>query len=524
MSKSKSDANAIITIGMIMICILAVVLLITGCDTIGDIDNKRDIYATTERDQQVYTTFEKPVTAPNEIKYLVPNAQTEVTMDILPTFDSASSVSGPNRTINYPIFSGLKSQEVEDKINAQIQSFISEISEQLEPETIVPFRGIKKIINEKSTFSDSYISLYTSFNANNILSLRAYGSGTYKASVEAFNESTWVSIAKGLTLDLNTGERVPLEALFVDGYDYESVINDAISEQIGQNNLMDETYLDYSYSPARLTKPFDGIDSEQPYVLDQFNLTIIIHANDSRFDSGFDQVTFPITLSKFGENLAIDSRYFEPENNLFVDEAERRLLPVWKAGGQGRTYNFNGTFDGGTWNLMTYLQGEQPNERSDDVKLDAVYDALIAESTSYLNDLKIEGKDNRAEMSLSKVSYGPFASIYKSLWLSHGNDYSSTFDYMMYDASGRKLTLGDLFVDGFDYDAIVREQVRSKLIEIGQFTDEEIDTMYAAKSFSMDQSSLMIHLPLPELINGMDFHQIYIPFEVFGVRNLTIFD
>jgi len=389
-----------------------------------------------------------------------------------------------------------------------------------------PFRGIKTIIDEKSTFSDSYISLYTSFSANNILSLRAYGSGTYKASVEAFKESTWISIAQGVTLDLNTGERVPLEALFVDGYDYKSVINEAIVEQIGQNNLMDEAYMEYTYFPARLTKPFDGIKPDQPYVLDQFNLTIIIEANDARFDSSFEQITFPITLAKFGDHLAIDKRYFVPENNLFVDETERRTLPEWKAGGQGRSYNYNGTFEGGTWFLMAYVQGDQSEQEDDnsDDKLDAVYDALIADSKAYLNGLKIEGKDNHAEMSLSKVMYGRYASIFKSLWLTNGNDYSGKLEYLMYDESGRRLILEDLFVEGFDYMPILKEQIDIKFAEIDQFTDQEIGTMFAAKSFTLNHSSLTIHLPLPDLRAGTDFYQVDIPFEIFGVRNMTIFD
>jgi hypothetical protein len=523
MSKLKSDANAIIAIGMIMICILAIVLLITGCRTV---ENRTDIYATSESVQQIYTTFNNPVSEPSDIKYLVPNALSEVSMEKLPKVESPRAVSGPKHTLNYPVYSGLKSREIQEKVNSQIQSVIFEIGKQLDPKTIVPFRGIKKIINDKSTLSDSYISLYTSFSANNILSVRAYGSGTYKASVEAFKESTWVSIAKGLTIDLNTGENVPLEALFVDGYDYESAINDAIAEQIGQSNLMDEAYMEYTYFPARLTKPFDGIKPDQPYILDQFNLTIIIDANDARFDSGFDQATFSITLAKFGENLAIDKRYFELENNLFIDETERRSLPEWKAGGHGRSYNYNGTFEGGTWFLMAYIQGDQSeqNDNNSDDKLDAIYDALIADSKVYLNGLKIEGKDNHVEMTLSKVMYGRYASIFKSLWLANGNDYSGTLAYLMYDVSGKQLTLDDLFIEGFEYEPILNEQIGIKFSEIGQFTDQEIATMFAAKSFTLNQSSVTIHLPLPDLRTGTNFYQVDFPFEIFGVRNMTIFD
>lgn len=507
MSKLKSDSNSIIAIGMIMICMLVIAFLITGCDAIDLTDEALDIYATTEKETQVYTTYNNPVTMPIDIKYLVPNAISEVIQE--------SNDGTTYNNVSYPAYSGLKSQEVQDKVNAQVESLILEIKGLLDPQTIAPFRGIKSIVKETTTLSDSYISFYTSFSANNILSIRCYGSGTYKASVDAFNETSWISVNRGLNLDLNTGEKVPLDALFIDGYDYESVINDAIVEHIDQNNLMDETYLEYTYFPARLTKPFDGIDDDQAYCLDNFNLTIIIDENDPRFDTVFEQITFSVPLAKFGDNLAINARYYEVGNNLYIDETERRILPVWKSDGQGQSTNFEGTFEGGKWYLIAYDQNDH---------LDDVFDRILTESKAYLNGLVIEGKDNFAEMMLSKVSIGRFTSFSQSLWVTKGDDYISSMDYQLYDATGKMLDLEDLFIEGFDYESSIKNYVKAQLLINGQYTDADIESAYASNCFTLEQSNLMIQLPLLDLVTGSNFQQVYIPFESFGVRNMTIFN
>jgi hypothetical protein len=514
MSKSKSDSNAIIAIGMIMICILAIVLLIAGCDAIGMSDDL-DIYATTESEQSVYTSFKKPVTAPSEIKYLVPNALTEVNSEVSPKFDPPREIVGPEHMVYYPAYTGLRSQSVEAKLNAGIESLIFDLGRQMEPKTIAPFRGIRTKFDETSILTSSYISLYTSFNANNILSVRGYAYCNYKVSDADYDGPTWMSLSSGLTIDLNTGEMVPLEALFIDGYDYESVINDVILEQIEQNNLTDELYLAYSYSPARLTKPFDGIAHDQAYCLDNFNLTIIIEPDDSRFDVAFEQITFSIGLENFGDNLAIGTRYYEPESNLFVDETEKRMLPVWQSNGRGQSENTEGVFEGGKWYLSSYDQDE---------RLDDLYEAFVLESKEALNALKMDGKDNNATVTLSKISVGRFVIITKNLWLTKGRDYESSTEYQVYDTSGKKLALSDLFVDGFDYDSIIETQVRERIAQSGNFTEAEIENAMEQKIFTLDQSNLTIQIPFPDLRTGSDFLQVYIPFEAFGVRNMTIFD
>ncbi len=512
---SKPTETSTVAIFIIMAVILSVILLLTGCSTGGKSDPSIDIYATTEGTPMTYTLTNHPVKEPNEIKYLVPNALSEETMEKLPSVDSPRESEGKNIYVYYAIYSGLKSQEVLDKVNAKVQSLLLGIDSLLNPDTIVPFRGIKAVIDDKSSRTSSSISVYTSFSANNLLSIRGYGSGTYQTHGSAINEERWVSLSRGLNLDLNTGESVPLEALFIDGYDYESVINTSIVEQIDQNNLMDEAYLGYTFLPARLTQPFDGINHDQSYCLDPFNLTIIIDANDPRFDSGFEQVTFTISLSEFGDNLAMDARYFDSEHNLFVDETEKRMLPVWRVGAQGLSKNFEGSFEGGKWTLMAYNQSDRLND---------VYDAMIEASKAYLNALKMEGKDNYAEMTLSKVAIGRFITFSKNLWISQGNDYVNNVKYSLYDAFGKKLTLKDLFIEGFDYEAVIKKRVIERMLENRNFTDAEFENAFALKQFTLYESNLTIILPVTNEGMAPELLEVYIPFEIFGVHNMTIFD
>jgi len=385
----------------------------------------------------------------------------------------------------------------------------------LNPKTIAPFRGIKTLIHDNTVRSSSSISLYTSFNANNILSLRGYGSGTYDTEVGGVKEESWVNISKGLNLDLNTGENIPLKALFVDGYDYERVINSDIMAQINQNNLTDEDYLEYIFMPTRLAKPFNGIKSDQAYCLDAFNLSIIFDVEDERFDTKFEQVLFTVPLDKFGDNLAINTRYLDPENNLYTDETERRLLPNWKIQEIGQPKSLEGSFEGGKWYLMAYSQSGL---------LEDIYDALIEESRIYLSTLKMAGKDNYAEISLCKNTIGRYISFSKYSWTSQGDTGISDTEFMLYDTSGNEILLEDLFVKDFDFETILKEEVRKSILKDNYYSDSEIDDAYAAKRFTIDQSNIVVQVALPDHGEGIYPQQIYIPFEAIGVRNMTIFD
>lgn len=96
--------------------------------------------------------------------------------------------------ITYFQIEGLKNQEIQNKINKEIE--------------IEALNGYKEYIDLDKVVNAS-ISLYETANFSNILSLSAYSWG--KTDDDSDNV---INVQKGITYDLNTGNRIKLEDLF----------------------------------------------------------------------------------------------------------------------------------------------------------------------------------------------------------------------------------------------------------------------------------------------------------------------
>lgn len=444
-----------------------------------------------------YSDFGYSVEMGREINYLVPNNL--IIKDI-------QNDSNKYYTY-YPDISGLKDKKVESKLNDAITNLVNETKVQLKPETIVPYRGIKAIVAENAIINNSMISVYASYNYNNIVSLQLRGSGEYSSG-----KTTWVSITRGLNIDLNSGEHVPLSALFVDGYDYEKAINDAVMKELGKSNGMDLQWGDHGYN---LVKPFTGILENQPYVLTDYGLVILFDERDSRFDGAFQTVSIYLDYGIFENNLALDKRYYDESNALYEDETINRVFTAWRKDGNNNYDELYGALPGGNY----YININNSTDR-----LENIFEKMIDEAKNEILAMSFEGTDSFVDAYLSKRRFGSYVVITKNSNIYTEGKGISEETSIVFDKNDQILKLSDLFVSAFDFDSVIKRSIEVACENNHDYDYEKVMSEYGALKFVLDQRGIIIKIPYLHQVDYLNKYVINIPFGEFGIENLVIFD
>ena len=488
-----------------------IAMIITSCSNPPVQDTTESLTEPVTSVQRQYSTSGVPVTEPHKIKWLVQNNLKEVEV----------REENKQRTSSYMSVTGLKDKAVETKINDRIQTKVTEIEKALQPETIAPFRGIRTKIYEDSKLLNSSVYSYTAFNFNHILSVQFQGSGNYGAdgSMYGGENTIFLNVSDAINIDLNTGEEIALKDIFVDGYDYVRAINDYILVEIGNQNGMEEFKANddsmYFYNGYQLVAPFDGISEEQPYGLARHTLIIMFPPDDPRFISANFSVSFAIPLGYFGDNLAIDERFYASGISLFEDAKTCMMLVSWGNGKQSGGKWEEGTFDNGRYSINIF--------NSTDAFEDA-FDAYVEDLRSYLKSLHAEGRDNFVDAYVTKREIGGYVTFSKNWWsvISQVNGYYS--DQVVYDEKGEKLALSDLFVSGYDYETTIREKIKAQYMQTNNLAEAELFQYYGQRQFTIEDMSLGFSFPAPDKMKDYGTIWMSIAFDEFGLENLTIFD
>lgn len=490
---------------------LMITSMITSCSNPPVQDTTESLAEPVTSVQKQYSTSGVPVTEPHKIKWLVQNN--------LITEEQREENS--KHTINYVKIAGLKDKNVETKINDRIQSKVTEIEKALQPETIAPFRGVRTKIFEDSKLLNSSVYSFTAFNFNHILSVQFQGSGNYGAdgSMYGGENTIFLNISDAINIDLNTGDEIALKDIFVNGYDYVSAINDYIMKEIGNQNGIEEfkdndDYMFY-YNGYQLVAPFDGISEEQPYGLARHTLIVMFPPDDPRFISANFSVSFAIPLGYFGDNLAIDQRFYASDTSLYDDAKTSMVLISWGNGQQGGGQWEEGSFDNGRYTINIYNNTDVFDER---------FDAYVEDLRSYLKSLHAEGRDNFVDAYVTKREIGGFVTFSKNWWsvMSQVNGYYS--EQVVYDENGDKKELSDLFVPGFDYETVIRERIKAQYMKTNNLTEAEFFQYYGQRQFSIEDMSLSFSFPAPDMMKDYGTIWASIEFDEFGIENLTIFE
>ena len=492
---ANDKTNRILRHYTVLLGILVIALLLTGCTESAN--NGMDIREVPTREPLIYSTHANPVSKAPQMPFFVPNN--------LVFTQSTESELGFNM-MEYSLVSGLKDEAVEAKINALIQNEVKQVKAMLEPETIAPYRGIRTVVDVDTNITNRQIFMNTYFDNNNMLSIRFSGSGSISG-----RQSEWINVERILNIDLNTGDHIPLKALFIDGFDYVTAINDAVKSVIDSQQSAEEISEYYFYRPFNLVKPFDGIDENQTYALSEYHLDIIFDILDPRFDAGFGPTIVSISLNQFKDHLAIFSRYTAENNSLFLDETEKRKLWAWEESGLQEAFVESGTYSGGNYHITVYNGLE---------KLETRMDEILDETRNWINGLNEEG-DVTFWLTSSKVGPYMIVNCYQDRFL--GNRSYQEQRSEIYDSEGKRIEFEDLFVDGAHYETVIKEQIKRQCNENSNYDYVKVMANYDSAVFSLSSSGVNIWIPLgyngqyDEVFYGMiDFHE-------FGVRQFKMF-
>jgi hypothetical protein len=411
---------------------------------------------------------------------------------------------------NYQVISGLKDKLVEEKINKELKEVANNLFIQLESE----FSSSKKTNSIK--YKQKRMNSFISYSFNNVIFVEFYTS--VDAIVQGFDYGpTYKNVFYGY--DLNTGERIILADLFKPGFDYKAKLNNFICQYLIENNYDD-------YEAQRMIKPFQGIRENQSYSFGIDGLRIILdEKNDEFFINGYyDQIVIP--LKYLGDDLYIFDKYFDESENIFEKQKLiKKLFPNQIEFKANSTIN-----EGNERYFIDITQGEFINIPNKEIQ--KKINEIVAD-TSNLEEFKEKIKalkdDNLGSHFSNFVNLFMNAGGYLSMGVTEEiffkNAYEQKRKTFNYDFNlNKEIVLEDLFVEGTDITSIIKSYISNldyilteEMIEIG------VSEAVSSNNYCFDEYGVSIYFS-PAGSKLDEFQKwIYIPFEKFGVENISLF-
>lgn len=443
------------------------------------------------------------INSPVGISYLIQNPLTVNTIeksDVPEFYESSISLAG------------FKDAAIEKAINDEISVLFQEVKEGALP----PYRGIKKIIPEKSELTGSTVSTNLSYNYNNVASIVVYGYRNYE-------NSQYVGITKALNYDLNTGKQISLKDVFTDDVDYVKLINDHISNMILKNNIEDEDYYGMAFSGARLIAPFKGISENQSFFLIQGGIGLILDENNPEFDIGLYPATINIYFQELGDCIAITERFYDEGQSPFTSNEPivKEFMQYFSS--EQEIVKESNTQIGHIMIFSSYRYPDQiPQEAKDRILALSVIDQ---DRISRLNAAYVAGNnDSSFEQHVWAIRAGSYTSVQRNTNNYANGGWESAIDSICFDQDGKELALKDLFVEGFDYENKIRKALTASMAEMSLKDTYDIDALMQTIQFSIGNSEINIYTDAIKA-DAMSSYPIYalLTFKDIGCDNMTIF-
>ncbi|MCD4712863.1 MAG: hypothetical protein K8R73_06225, partial [Clostridiales bacterium] len=178
------------------------------------------------------------------------------------------------------------------------------------------------------------------------------------------------------------------------------------------------------------------------------------------------------------------------------------------------------TVDGRDWYTSTYNSSvdEIIKTRSDEL------------SEEVREKIKIVLEDNPEYTSIyenkSWAQIGPFTNLRIDINLvANNNYYWASYSYV-FDDLGKILTLADLFVDSFNYEALLKDEViQATQAQQIILTDDQIQLLSDTLMFQINSTSLYFTtLPINRDQRESSPISLFFQFDEIGIENLKIFD
>jgi hypothetical protein len=409
----------------------------------------------------------------------------------------------------YPVISGLKDKSVQDKINKELAELAKTQLQKLEAD--LPITLKEKILR----FDHKRANAYISYNFNNIIFVE------YGAAIDAtFKDNEYYPLYKDFSYgyDLNTGDRIELDDIFKPGSDYKTKLNNFICQYIIENNYDD-------YETEMMSKPFQGIRDNQSFTLRLDGLMIILDEKNDEFVNKQYTDRIYIPLKTIGDDLYIFDKYFDANKSIFEKEKlSKKLFP------NQLEYKINTIIEEGNERyFISITQGEfsnVPNKEIEKKLNDLVVPRIDVEA--FIEKANAFTGVNESAQLVHNIGLYTNAGGYLSMSVTEEIFFKNSFELVRetfnYDFNlNKEVLLRDLFVGGTDIAGILKENIKKMNYPV---TEEilELGVVEAvnANKFYFDESGVAIYFS-PEGAK-LDSYQewVYVPFEGFGLENITI--
>lgn len=484
--------------------------------------------------------------SPIEIKYLVENPTQEV-----PIENNQQDFYYRCITIT-----GLKDQEVQKKINDRLTEGFEALKAKDQP----PYRGIKILIPEGSKKIGENISAYTSGSFNNILSVSISKYATYAVPDEngiiqeqapgQYGNIWSYSEIECFNFDLNTGEEITLADVFADDVEYQNVLNPIMNEKLQKGQASEDGYYGMDLYNLKLVKPFDGIQEDQPFYLNNWGLMLVFDYRTPVFDTSLQASVLSMSWTELGDKVAITQRFYNEATDLYTseepvvksllngnDRADKQVQSNEKVGliNVYTTANYASSYPKFVQDKILELSVR------DEAEIQRMQDIMASKPQGFINQYG----EGYYDLSVSAFAAGHYVTVVKNVFGSipspDNNGSVQQLEYYCYDRNtGREVTLLDLFVPGYDPVPIIKkaieESINNNVLSYGAglsiseeekqklLSDENIDRLYQGiQGVNVSASELYFSLPNVTLGNQTYMLTSYASYKTIGADNLTIF-
>ena len=484
---------------LILVCLI-ILALITGCGSNNELPEDN-----TPKEEFVYAPFGKAIYSPVDIPYAIDNP---IEIKEIVEYSKKEDL---NR-YNYLVISGLNNKEVEEGINAAIKDMYDKLLLYANGELNMPYRGAKAAIAEQS-ITGSSIDISSYFNCNNVLSIVGNVSLNYN-SVSDFKH---FMLTETLNFDLNTGKQIFIGDVFTNDSDVIKLINDSINEAINKSRLMHSVEYD-EYNSLSLVAPFKGINWDQKFYLSSNGINIVIDHNNPEFNINFYSVPIEVPYQSHKGKIAITKRFYDEEASIYNNKAtDKRFLQSYNQRAIRDTYTIQ--LEGAYW----YVSINYPDDLSQ--KLIDLVNKEVKNQEIMIKELKKDSTLQYAEQSVYCNRVGPFINLSGNAYFSIDNQGDWFQSAYVYTEDGRQLGLEDIFVEGFNYEALIKAAIARAAKDYQLSQEPDTEALFKDISFRIGE----IGINFSTISYQWDTYNNHpLNFEVsykeIGTDNLNIFD
>jgi len=246
---------------------------------------------------------------------------------------------------------------------------------------------------------------------------------------------------------LNTGDELTLSDLFVNESNYQDAINTLILLKSQSKTDPVPEQMQYWVDTYVYAGGFTGIRGDVKFYLYSGQLILLFNENYPEFTNNFSTTTITLKLVDLKNILAIEQRFTKSGTSLYTNtkivKTQNYLYPIHtdiiKETVNGITINGSITYD---------------DTLSDFYK--SLRDSLIETDRETMRSLD-KTKNSWAYFSFAAYPNGPYMSVFSSMITSTQNvDVRTT-----YKPDGTRITLSDVFADGYDYEAYFKNEIKT---------------------------------------------------------------